>query len=103
MKCKIVRTVSFDAIRNACETHMWYDAASMNEYIEFLLGIAKKKNLDEDDFIQLAKSIIEHSVDLDDSDLRYVTESIFALAAERLEFYEESDDDHERKETSETD
>lgn len=104
MKCKIIRTVSFDAIRNACESHMWYDAASLDEYIEFLLGIAKRKHLDEDAFIELAKSIIEHSVDLDDSDLKYVAEAVFALAAERLEFYDESEcGDHERKETCETD
>lgn len=91
MKCKIVRTVSFDAIRNACETHMWYDAASMAEYIDFLLDIAKCKHMDENKIMEIAKNIIDNSVDLDNSDLRFVAESVFTLAVERLEFFEESE------------
>lgn len=89
MKCRIIRTISPASIFDLCESKMWYDAASVEECVALFQWCYDCKNLDEDIIMELAKNVIEHSVDLDDTDLKYVAESIFMSATEKIEFYNE--------------
>ena len=89
LKCRITRTISPASIFDLCSSKMWYDAASVEECVELFKWCYDCKNLDEDSIIRLAENVIEHSVDLDDSDLKYVAESIFISATEKIEFYDE--------------
>lgn len=89
LKCRIIRTIAPASIYDLCNAKMWYDASSVEDCVELFQWCYDCKNLDEDSILRLAKNIIDNSVDLDDSDLRYVAESIFISATEKIEFYDE--------------
>ena len=88
LKCKIIRTISYDAVCNLCAVHVWFNNSDIEDCVE-IAEMCNCKNLNEDQIMAIARCIIAHTSDLSDDDIRYIAESIFYLSAERIQFYDE--------------